>query len=164
MSARELGPRRSERPRAGGDRSLRRLAVTLARSVIAAVTVSALVGAPVHAQQRVPAGWDEGLFDVAAAGLPQSSISVLVTPRGKFLLPVREVLDPLAVPYRIAPDSGVMRVSRPGGVGTASLWWTGSRRLEVVATTPLDSDDVQVDGTRVFVAANRLAELIEGAI
>ena len=68
------------------------------------------------------------------------------------------------MPFRVAADSGVVRVSRPAGVGTASLWWTGQRRLEVESVAPLDSDDVYVDETSVFVAANRLAELIEGTI
>jgi hypothetical protein len=40
----------------------------------------------------------------------------------------------------------------------------GQRRLEVATIAPLDSDDVHFDGTRLFVAANRLAELIEGTI
>ena len=91
-------------------------------------------------------------------------MSVLVTPRGKFLVPVQAMLDPLAVPYRVAADSGVLRVTRPAGIGTASLWWSRQRRIEVATIAPLDSDDVHVDGTRVFVAANRLAELIEGRI
>jgi hypothetical protein len=164
MATRELGPRRSGRPRIRSDRSLRGVGVTRLRSILAVFSLSALVVAPLRGQQRLPAGWDEGLFDVVAAGLPQSSISVLVTPRGKFLLPLRAVLDPLAVPYRIATDSGVLRITRPGGIGTASLWWTDPRRLEVATITPIDSDDVHVDGTRVFVAANRLAQLIEGVV
>jgi hypothetical protein len=132
--------------------------------MVGLLLLSPLFVAPLRAQERVPPGWDEGLFDVVAAGLPQSSVSVLVTPRGKFLLPVQAVLEPLGVPYRIAPDSGVLRISRPGGAGTASLWWSEPRRLEVVSTAPLDSDDVHVDGANVFVAANRLAALIEGTI
>jgi len=123
-----------------------------------------LCAAPLRAQQPIPAGWEEGLFDVVAAGLPPSSVSVLVTPRGKFLLPVQAMLEPLAVPYRISADSGVLRITRPAGVGTASLWWSGQRRIEVATTAPLDSDDVHFDGTRLFVAANRVAELIEGTI
>jgi len=132
--------------------------------MVVALTFSALGIAPLSAQQRIPAGWEEGLFDVVAPGLPQSSVAVLVTPRGKFLLPVQGMLEPLAVPFRVAPDTGVLRVVRPAGVGTASLWWTGARRLEVTSIAPLDSDDVYVDGTRVFVAANRMAELLEGTI
>ena len=88
--------------------------------MVGLLSLSALFVAPLRAQERVPAGWDEGLFDVVAAGLPQSSVSVLVTPRGKFLLPVQAVLEPLGVPYRIAPDSGVLRISQPGGTATPS--------------------------------------------
>src|SRR3954468_6814381 len=82
-----------------------------------------------EAQGHVPAGYEEGLFDVVAPGLPQQSVPVLVTPRGKFLLPVRTILDPLGVPYRIAGDSGVLHVTRPAGIGAASVWWVGARRL-----------------------------------
>src|SRR5688572_24761683 len=117
--------------RAAGIPRIHRLLATLA--------LSAACATPLQAQHRVPDGWEEGLFDVAATGLPQSSVAVLVTPRGKFLLPVQPILDPLAVPYRVAADSGVLRVTRPAGVGTASLWWLGAPRLEVTSLAPLDS-------------------------
>src|SRR5512138_1644492 len=80
------------------------------------IAALALLARTAQGQHRVPAGWEEGMFDVVAAGLPQASVSVLVTPRGKFLVPLRTILDPLAVPYRVAADSGVVRVSRPAGV------------------------------------------------
>jgi hypothetical protein len=135
-----------------------------ARALIIMLSLSATPVGSLLAQQHIPAGYEEGLFDVVMTGLPPTSIPVLVTPRGKFLLPLRQVLDPLGVPYRIATDSGVLRVSRPAGIGTASLWWTGTRRVEAVTVTPVDSDDVHVDGDNVFIAANRLAELVEGSI
>jgi hypothetical protein len=116
------------------------------------------------AQGRVPPGYEEGLFDVSVPGLPEQSVPVLVTPRGKFLLPVRTLLDPLGVPYRIASDSGVLRVTRPAGIGSASVWWVGARRLEVATVAPLDSDDVYVDGANVYLAANRFAGLIEATV
>ncbi|MFL5618052.1 MAG: hypothetical protein ACJ79A_06630 [Gemmatimonadaceae bacterium] len=164
MPPRELESARIERPRDRSSRSIGRACTDGLRALLVPFYLTALCVAPLRAQQHVPTGWEEGLFDVVAAGLPQSSVAVLVTPRGKFLVPVQAMLDPLAVPYRISSDSGVLHVTRPGGIGTASLWWSGTRRLEVSAITPLDSDDVHVDGTRVFVAANRLAELIEGAV
>src|SRR5437764_6895121 len=131
------------------------------RTLILLVTVASAHAARIDAQGHVPAGYEEGLFDVTAPGLPQLSASVLVTPRGKFLLPIRAILDPLGVPFRIASDSGVLRVARPAGIGTATLRWIGARRLEVANITPLDSDDVYVDGMNVFLAANRFAELLE---
>ena len=134
------------------------------RSAILLLVLGTCVAGVLPAQQRVPAGYEEGVFDVAATGLPATSVPVLVTPRGKFLLPVRAVLDPLAVPFRIEADSGVLRVTRPGGAGIASLWLREPRRIEITAPAPLDSDDVYVDGANVFVAANRLGELVEGMI
>ena len=123
-----------------------------------------LGGSAAGAQDRVPAGYEEGLFDVAATGIQTPSLPVLVSPAGKFLVPVRQLLDPLSVPYHVSADSGVLHVSRPGGVGTASLYWHGAPRIELGGTTPLDSDDVYSDGDRLFVAATRLAQLIEGTI
>ena len=135
-----------------------------ARTLVLLVTLGSACPVRAEAQSHVPAGYEEGLFDVTATGLPQIPAAVLVTPRGKFLLPVRAILDPLGVPYRIASDTGVLRVARPAGIGTASVWWIGARRLEVTSAAPLDSDDVYVDGTNVFLAANRFAELVEGTV
>ncbi|MFN2583079.1 MAG: hypothetical protein ABR498_10105, partial [Candidatus Dormibacteria bacterium] len=117
-----------------------------------------------RAQDHLPKGYEEGLFDVVALGMAPTSVPVLVSPRGKFLLPVRQLLEPIGVPYDIVTDSAVLHVSRPAGVGRAHLWWGEPRRLEVASVTPLDSDDVYVDGASVFVAAQRLAELIESTI
>jgi hypothetical protein len=134
------------------------------RTLVLLVALGGGCAVRADAQNHVPAGYEEGLFDVTAPGLPQLSAPVLVTPRGKFLLPIRAILDPLGVPYRISSDSGVLRVARPAGIGTASLWWIDARRLEVTSAAPLDSDDVYVDGANVFLAANRFAELIEATV
>jgi len=134
------------------------------RTLLLLVTVGSACPLRVGAQNHVPAGYEEGLFDVTAPGLPQLSATVLVTPRGKFLLPVRSILDPLGVPYRLAGDSGVLRVTRPGGIGIASLTWIGARRLEISSAAPLDSDDVYVDEANVYLAANRFAELLEATV
>jgi len=134
------------------------------RTLVVLLTFGSVCARRVEAQGRVPAGYEEGLFDVTAPGLPTLSASVLVTPRGKFLLPIRAILEPLGVPFRVAADSGVLRVTRPGGIGTASVWWVGARRLEVVSAAPLDSDEVFVDDANVFLAANRFAELLEATV
>src|SRR3954470_24054178 len=103
------------------------------RTLIFLAAVGRAFALRAEAQGRVPPGYEEGLFDVTAPGVPQLSATVLVTPRGKFLLPVRSILDPLGVPYRIASDSGVLHVTRPLGIGIASLRWIGARRLEVMS-------------------------------
>ena len=134
------------------------------RTLVVLIVLACACALRAEAQGHIPAGYEEGLFDVTAPGLPQQSVPVLVTPRGKFLLPVRTILDPLGVPYRVETDSGVLRVTRPAGIGTASAWWVGARRLEVKTAAPLDSDDVYIDGPAVFLAATRFAELIEATV
>ena len=134
------------------------------RGVMPLVAASVLGVSTLRAQDRVPPGYEEGLFDLTIVGAAPTSLPVLVSPRGKFLLPVRLLLDPLGVPYEIVMDSSLLRVTRPAGVGRATLWWSGARRLEVLAPTPVDSDDVHVDGASVFVSATRLGELLEASI
>lgn len=143
---------------------LRRSALRLVAKILPVLAVLALGPRRAHAQQHVPNGYEEGLFDVAMVGIPQSSVSVLVSPRGKFLLPLRAVLDPLGVPYELSVDSALLRVSRPAGVGKATLSWGARRQLEVVSITPVDTDDVFVDGANIYVAAQRLGELLEASI
>src|SRR3982750_479045 len=134
------------------------------RTLIFLAAVGSAFALRAEAQGRVPPGYEEGLFDVTAPGLPQLSATVLVTPRGKFLLPIRAILAPLGVPFRLASDSGVLRVPRPAGIGAATLWWRGAQRLEVTSVAPLDSDDVYVDDGNVFLATNRLSELLEATV
>jgi hypothetical protein len=123
-----------------------------------------LMASALCAQDRVPRGYEEGLFDLTVVGVAPTSLPVLVSPRGKFLLPVRLLLDPLGVPYEVVSDSSLLRVTRPGGVGRATLRWGETRRMEVQAMAPVDSDDVYVDGVSVFISATRLGELIEASV
>ncbi|MDB4883559.1 MAG: hypothetical protein JWL95_2325 [Gemmatimonadetes bacterium] len=134
------------------------------RRALLILAVIAIGATGVSAQERVPPGYDEGLFDLVIVGIAPSSVPVLVSPRGKFLLPVRLLLEPLGVPYETVADSALLRVSRPAGIGRATLSWGANRRLEVTTATPVDSDDVYVDGAGVFVSAPRLAELLEASI
>jgi hypothetical protein len=128
------------------------------------ILVSSFTTSALCAQDRVPRGYEEGLFDLTILGVAPTSLPVLVSPRGKFLLPVRLLLDPLGIPYDVVSDSSLLRVTRPGGVGRATLRWGETRRMEVQGIAPVDSDDVYVDGPSVFVSATRLGELIEASI
>lgn len=125
---------------------------------------AALISVPAAAQQRAPSGYEEGIFELIATGLPPATLNVLVSPRGKYLLPLRATLEPLGVPFEINLDSSLARAVRPGGSGSATIRWSAARTLEVTVTTPLDSDDVVVRGAEVYVAAPRLAELVEASL
>ncbi|MEP6990897.1 MAG: hypothetical protein ABJA80_08220 [bacterium] len=108
---------------------------------------------------------DEGTFELVADGLPSNAITVLVLPTGQFLLPLRAVLASLGVPVTMQRDSGIARVSRPGGAGLATLRYTSlPRAIDGVPHGRIDPADVVVRGDEVFVAAPHLAELLEATL
>jgi hypothetical protein len=74
------------------------------------------------AQQGVPRGYQQGIFELRLPSLPSQNVSVLVSDStGAVLLPLRPLLELTGAPYRLEPDSGMASVSRPRGAGTASL-------------------------------------------
>lgn len=110
------------------------------------------IGSSAQAQDA-PRGYDEGLFDLVAAGLPTVTLPLLVSPRGTFLVPAKALLSALGVPHRIVRDSAQLRVSRPTSAEEAVLRWGGADSTEIVATT-----------REVWVSAPRLAQLVDGTI
>ena len=111
--------------------------------------------APVRAAcgQDAPRGYDEGLFELVASELPATTLSVLVSPRGTFLLPAQALLRALGIPHGIQRDSAQLRVSRPAPAADVVLRWSGQDSVEAVAT---DRD--------VWIPAPRLAQLVDGII
>ncbi|HEX5970484.1 MAG TPA: hypothetical protein VFY85_01075 [Gemmatimonadaceae bacterium] len=109
--------------------------------------------APVAQAQDAPRGFDEGLFELAAPELPAVTLPLLVSPRGAFLVPVHALLSALGVPHRILRDSAQLRVSRPGSGTEVVLSWTSADSASLVATS-----------SEVWVAAPRLAAMIDGTI
>jgi hypothetical protein len=93
------------------------------------------------------------LFELVAPELPAVTLPLLVSPRGAFLVPAHALLAALGVPHRFLRDSAQLRVSRPGSGEDAVLSWTSVDSASVVAT----SGDV-------WIAAPRLAALIDGSI
>jgi hypothetical protein len=110
------------------------------------------VGATARAQDA-PRGYDEGLFELVAADLPSTTLPLLVSPRGTFLVPANALLSALGVPHRILRDSAQLRVSRPNSEPDAVLQWSAADSAEVVLTA-----------RDLWVAAPRLARLIDGTI
>jgi hypothetical protein len=118
------------------------------------LSVAALLtlGASARAQDT-PRGYDEGLFDLVAADLPSTTLPVLVSPRGIFFLPVQALLSALGVPHRILRDSAQLHIARPAPEPESVLHWSAEDSTEVVTTA-----------RELWVAAPRLARLIDGTI
>jgi hypothetical protein len=93
------------------------------------------------------------LFELVAADVPTVTLPLLVSSRGTFLVPAHALLAVLGVPHRILRDSAQLRVSRPGSGDEAVLPWGAADSGSVVATP-----------SEVWIAAPRLAALIDGSI
>lgn len=138
------------------------------RAALRAASVALVLAAAPAAAQRAPATpapqFEEGLFDVVATGLPTTSVTVLVHPRGTFLLPLGATLTALGVPLRVSRDSGLARISRPAGAGVVTLSWSPLPQVDFPQRMLVDSAEIEVRPDEVFVAASRLAALVEGTL
>lgn len=115
--------------------------------------IGLLAGGASARGQDLPRGYDEGLFELVAADLPTTTLPLLVSPRGAFLVPAGAMLSALGIPHRILRDSMQLRVSQATSVGEAVLRWNGADSVDVVATA-----------RDVWIAAPRFAQLIDGTI
>lgn len=121
--------------------------------MLALVAWLALCAPLVARAQDAPRGYDEGLFELVVPDLPTATLPLLVSPRGTFLIPAHALLTALGVPHRIIRDSAQLRVTRPAQEVETVLTWGGGDTMEVVVTA-----------RDVWIAAPRLARVIEGTI
>lgn len=131
-----------------------------------AVLLALAIARPSAAQRTTAApAYEEGAFELVVAGLPAAPLQVLVSPRGAYLLPVLATLERLGIPHEVVQDSALVRFTRPGGASRGMLRWSlGAPNLALDAAVPLDSTDVVVRQGVVYLAAPRMAQLVEGII
>jgi hypothetical protein len=108
----------------------------------------------------VPAGFEEGLMELVANGLPPRGITVYLAPSGTVLVPLEAVLEFTGTPVQ-RPDSARLLVRGARGVGfttlnVAALTITGDR------TVTLGPEEVVRVGGALYLAAPRVAELLGG--
>ncbi|MDB4949792.1 MAG: uncharacterized protein JWM27_2441 [Gemmatimonadetes bacterium] len=116
------------------------------------------------AQAGIPAGYQQGIFELHVPELPPQSISALVSDStGALLLPLRPLLELTGAPYRVEPDSGVARVPRPRGAGTAVLDLR-ARTLTVLSPAPLAPGDAVAALGDIYVATPVLKRLLEAEV
>ncbi|HET6233011.1 MAG TPA: hypothetical protein VFE05_23240 [Longimicrobiaceae bacterium] len=113
--------------------------------------------------QEIPAGYDQGIYELGISGLAPVSVSVLVTPNGKVLVPLRPVLELVGAPFHLAPDSARTSVARPRGVGTAVLD-VAARTLVTSRTSHLAPDEVLAALGDVYLETGRVAEFLEAKV
>lgn len=121
------------------------------------------VGVPSAAAQEAPAGFDAAVFEVRMEGAPGAQLPALVAADGRVLVPVRAILELTGTPFEVSPDGQRISVARPRGAGRAVLDLAagaiiGERR------TPVESGAAVRWGADLFLATERLADLVEGQV
>jgi hypothetical protein len=114
-------------------------------------------GAPRLAAQAVPAGFEQGIFELRAARVATETVPALLAPSGQVLIPIDRAIALTGVPTRRSDGSFAVERARDGGWATLDV---NSRRIiDGSATLPLDAQElVRADGT-YYLATSRVAQL-----
>jgi hypothetical protein len=123
------------------------------------VALVALIALAARVQaQAVPAGYEQGIFELRVARVATETVSGLLAPNGTVLVPIDRIIALTAVPARLT-DSTVT-VDRARGGGTATLALRSRRLIDAAGARALGVDElVRVDGT-YYLATARVAELL----
>ena len=121
----------------------------------AALLLAAAV--PVGAQ-TMPAGFEQGIFELRAARIATETVPALLSPAGRVLIPVDRAIELTGVPARRSDSSVAVERARGGGWATLDL--RGRRIVDAAGSHPLDSLElVRVEGT-LYLATSRVAQLL----
>lgn len=129
------------------------------RALLLLLALAALLPAAARGQDTPP-GYEPGIYELVLEGLPAVSLPALVSPAGKVLVPLRPVLELAGAPFHIAADSGLASVSRPRGIGTATLDLR-TRTLRAAREVALAQDDALAWNGDLYLATGTLGELLE---
>lgn len=110
--------------------------------------------------QEAPPGYEQGIYELVVTGLPPVPLPVLISPRGGLLIPLRPVLELTGIPFDIPAGSGRASVSRPRGVGTATLD-VATRALAAERRVALEEGEVISALGDVYLSPDALELLLE---
>ena len=101
--------------------------------------------APAVGAQAVPAGFEQGIFELRAARIATETVPALLTPTGLVLIPLERAIALTGVPVRQSDSSVAVERARNGGWATLDL--RARRITDASGAQPLDAQElVRVDG------------------
>ena len=136
--------------RAGTHRLRRRLRVAM-------VLLSLSAAAPVLGAQAVPAGFEQGIFELRVARIAAETVPALLASSGTVLVPIDRVIALTGVPTRRTDSTITVERARQGG--TATLQLRGRRIVEASSATPLGADELVLVDNVYYLATSRVAHL-----
>jgi hypothetical protein len=129
------------------------------RHLCAATVALALLAAPWMLQaQAVPAGFEQGIFELRVARIAAETVPSLLAPNGAVLVPIDRVIALTGVPARRTDSTIVVERARNGG--TATLELRGRRIVEANSAAPLGADELVLADKVYYLATARVAHLI----
>lgn len=112
----------------------------------------------------MPAGFEEGMFDVQIARLPPATLPALVNELGRVLLPLAPMLRLTGTPEERSPGGDQIAVSRPRGAGTNVLDVAAGLIRAGDSAWAVAPGEVVQGGGELFVSAERIADLLEADV
>jgi hypothetical protein len=150
-----MGGHAARRRRGAVRRAVRRA------GLLAAQLVLACAGARVARAQALPAGFDQGIFELRVARVAAETMPGLLSPAGAILLPIERVLAITAMPA--TRTDSTLTVERARAAGPATLRFVSRRLTDASGAAMLRDDElVRVDGV-YYLATTRIATLL-GAV
>lgn len=118
----------------------------------------AIVPARARAQQ-LPAGYEQGLFEVRVGSLPAATLMVVVNDAGRVLVPLRGVLELSGTPMQRSA-SGDTVVIRPSAEGPPVTLDVAGARVLGADTVTLETGELLRAGGEIYLAAPVLARVL----
>lgn len=115
---------------------------------------------PAYARaQELPAGYEQGLFEVRVGSLPAATLMVVVNDAGRVLVPLRGVLELSGTPMQRSA-SGDTAVIRPTAEGPPVTLDVAGARVLGADTVTLESGELVRVGGEIYLAAPVLARVL----
>jgi hypothetical protein len=115
---------------------------------------------PAYARaQDLPAGWEQGLFEVRVGSLPAATLMVVVNDQGRVLVPLRPVMELSGTPMELAAGGNTV-VIRPHAEGPPVTVDVAGARVLGADTVALEAGELVRAGGEIYLAAPVLARLL----
>lgn len=124
----------------------------------AVVTALLAACAPPLRAQAVPAGYEQGIFELRVARVATETVPALLSPTGVVLIPIDRVLALTEIPSRRSDSTFSVERARNGGWATLDV--RGRRIVDATNALPLAAEDlIRADGV-YYLATARVGQLL----
>ena len=128
---------------------------------LAPIVALVLTGVPeLGFGQQLPAGFDRGLFEVRVGRVGTATVTTMIDSTGRPLLPLDPIVALTGLAMERSRGDSVRTVPAVGGDGTVTLDLVQREMRRGSAVTRLARSDALVLGPDLYVAVDRLAELL----